>query len=150
MADTGARRARPLLISNHPLYQIFLPIPIICFVGAVLTDLTYLSHPDMMWIDFSSWLLLAGLIGGAIAGIILVIELVRMGRDRPSALTIHFLLLLAAWIVAVFNSFVHTRDGWTAVAGTGLILSILGAVLALVAGWFWRSAVAETVVGDAS
>ena len=93
-----------------------------------------------MWLDFSSWLLLAGLIGGVLAGIVLVIELFRAGATRKGALTIHFVLLLAAWIVELFNSFIHTRDGWTAVAGTGIVLSIIAVLLSLAAGWFWQSA----------
>ena len=51
-----------------------------------------------------------------------------------------FALLLAAWIVEFINSLVHARDGWTAVVPTGLILSIVGAVLVLIAGWLNRVA----------
>lgn len=130
----------------HPLYPALLPVPIICFVGALLTDLAYVASPEMMWLDFSSWLLLAGLIGGGLAGALLIVEWIR-ARDRR-ALSAHFLLLLAAWVVEVFNSFIHARDGWTAVVPTGLSLSIVATVLALLAGWFWQSAhprMAETV-----
>lgn len=141
MAPSIDRAARgPLAVAGHPVYSALLPIPIICFTGAMLTDITYSRAPDMMWLDFSSWLLLFGLIGGGIAGVVLIAELVRAGPGRKGPLTVHFLLLLAAWIVAVFNSFIHTRDGWTAVVPTGLLLSIAAAVLSLAAGWFWQSA----------
>ena len=122
----------------HPLYAAVLPIPIICFVGVLITDLAYIASADMMWLDFSSWLLLAGLIGGGVAGALLIIELIR-AHDRRRLLP-HFLLLLAAWVVEVFNSFIHARDGWTAVVPTGLTLSIVAALLGLLAGWFWQSA----------
>lgn len=141
MAEGTARAGlRPLRVAAHPVYSTLLPIPIVCFIAALITDLVYLGHPDMMWLDFSSWLLLAGLIGGGFAGVVLIFELVRAGRARAGALTLHFILLLAAWLVEVFNSFIHARDGWTAVAGTGITLSILGALLSLAAGWFWQSA----------
>lgn len=130
----------PIRIAGHPIYTMLLPIPIVCFVGTVITDLIYLSQPDMMWLDFSAWLLLAGLIGGGIAGVLLIIDFIGAGRARTSALTGHFVLLLAAWIVEVFNSFIHARDGWTAVAGTGITLSIVGALLSITAGWLWQSA----------
>jgi uncharacterized membrane protein len=91
-----------------------------------------------MWLDFSSWLLLAGLIGGGVAGVLLIVELVR-AKDRRALLP-HFLLLLAAWVVEVFNSFIHARDGWTAVVPAGLSLSIVASVLGLLAGWAWQSA----------
>ena len=129
---------RVISIARHPLYALFLPVPIVCFVGALLTDLAYLdSGGNLVWVNFSSWLLAAGLLFGAIAGIFLLIDVVRGIRGVG---LFGFLLLLAAWIVELINSFVHARDGWTAVAGAGLILSIVGVVLVLIAGWLWRSA----------
>ncbi|MCD2322946.1 DUF2231 domain-containing protein [Sphingomonas sp. IC-56] len=129
-----------LAIAGHPIYTALLPIPIVCFIGALITDIAYTGSPEMMWIDFSSWLLLAGLIGGGFAGVILILELFRAGRGRSRALLLHFILLLAAWVVEVFNSFIHARDGWTAVVPTGLTLSIIAVVLSLLAGWFWQTA----------
>lgn len=140
MAEATARPARrPIGIAGHPIYSALLPIPIVCFIGALLTDITYSGAPDMMWLDFSTWLLLAGLIGGGFAGLILLIELVRAGSGRRGLLAVHFLLLFAAWVVEIFNSFIHTRDGWTAVVPIGLTLSVIAVVLSLLAGWFWQS-----------
>ncbi|MBB5711005.1 DUF2231 domain-containing protein [Sphingomonas xinjiangensis] len=136
----GQRSRGRLAIGGHPIYSTLLPIPILCFIGALVTDIVYTRSPEMMWLDFSSWLLFAGLIGGGIAGAILIIELVRSGRARSGALSIHFVLLLSAWIVEVLNSFIHARDGWTAVVPTGMTLSIVAVVLSLLAGWFWQSA----------
>jgi len=135
----AAAPRRPVGMGRHPIYSALLPIPILAFIGALITDLAYASAPDMMWLDFSTWLLLAGLIGGGLVGVLLVIEMVRTGRGRRGALGVHALLLLAAWVVEVFNSFVHARDGWTAVVPTGLILSVIAVVLSLLAGWFWQS-----------
>src|ERR1043165_7806968 len=132
------RRARPIAIARHPLYALFLPVPIVCFIGALITDLSYLNRGgNLLWLNFSSWLLAAGLLFGAIAGLFLLIDVIRGVRGLGLW---GFLLLLAAWIVELINSFVHARAGWTAVAGTGLILSIVGVVLVLIAGWLWRSA----------
>lgn len=125
-------------LAAHPLYPALLPIPIICFAGALITDLAYIASTEMMWLDFSSWLLLAGLIGGGLAGALLIIELIRSHNRR--ALVPHLACLFAAWVIAVFNSFIHARDGWTAVVPTGLSLSIAATVLGVLAGWFWQSA----------
>ena len=149
MAQSSARAARsPLGIAGHPLYSALLPVPIVCFIGALLTDIAYSRAPDMMWLDFSSWLLLAGLVVGGVAGLVLIIELIRAGSSRTGALTVHFLLLLAAWVVEVFNSFIHARDGWTAVVPTGITLSFLAVALSLLAGWFWQTA-SRRHAGDA-
>jgi uncharacterized membrane protein len=133
------RPVRPIAIVRHPLSTLFLPVPIVCFVGALLTDLAYLgSDGNRLWVNFSSWLLAAGLAVGAIAAVLIVIDVIR-GIRRGGGL-VALLLLLGAWIVELINSLVHARDGWTAVAGAGLILSIVGVLLVLVAGWLWRSA----------
>ena len=138
MAETVAHRpVRPISIVRHPIYSLFLPVPVVCFIGALITDLSYLnSGGNLLWVNFSAWLLAAGLVFGVVVLIILLIDAIR-----GSAAWLAFGLLLAAWIVEFINSLVHARDGWTAVAGLGLILSIIGAVLVLVAGWFSRRAV---------
>jgi uncharacterized membrane protein len=130
---------RGLPVGRHPIYSALLPVPILCFIGALATDLTYTQTEDFMWLNFSSWLLLVGLIGGGLAGAVAVIDLLRGGRHRDG-LTVHLGLLLAAWVTEVFNSFIHARDGWTAVVPTGMTLSVIAAILALLAGWFWQSA----------
>lgn len=133
MAETHAHRhARPIAIAQRPISNLLLPVPIICFAGAVLTDWAYLgSDGNLTWLFFSTWLIPAGLVFGGFAALFLLIDAIRLRGGW-----IAFLLLAAAWIVELFNSFIHMRDGWTAVAGTGFILTIVGAVLALLAGWF--------------
>ena len=142
----GRPDRRLLAVAGHPIYSALLPIPVICFIGALITDIVYAGAPDMLWLDFSAWLLLAGLVAGGVAGLVLIVELIRAGRARTGALIVHFLLLLAAWVVEVFNSFIHARDGWTAVVPTGLVLSVIAVLLCLTAGWFWQSARARLAV----
>jgi len=113
-----------------------LPIPIVCFIGNLLTDISYLnSGGNLTWLNFSTWLNAAGLFFGAIVAVMLLVESVR-GSVGWGA----FAFLLAALIVEFFNALIHARDGWTAVSGAGLILSIIGVVLILVSGWLWQSA----------
>jgi uncharacterized membrane protein len=138
----------PVAIARHPIYSMLFPIPIVCFTAALVTDIVYSSAPHMMWLDFSSWLILAGLIFGGFAGVLLIVELFRASEaERRGPLGLHFVLALAAWVVEVFNAFIHARDGYTAVVPTGLTLSIIAVVLSLAAGWFWQSAWHRT--GDA-
>jgi len=133
MAEAATRRGtRPIAFAARPLYSILLPIPAVCFVGALLTDLAYRgSGGNLLWLNFSSWLIAAGLLFAALAGFLLLID-----AARGAVPWISFGILLAAWIVEFVNSLVHARDGWTAVVPLGLILSIVGAVLVLAAAWF--------------
>lgn len=137
MDETVARRpVRPLSIARYPISAMIVPVPVVCFVGALITDLAYRgSGGTLLWVNFSSWLIAAGLVFGAIAAVVLLVDVFRGAAGWPA-----FALLLAAWIVEFINSLVHARDGWTAVVPTGLILSIVGAVLVLIAGWLSRVA----------
>jgi uncharacterized membrane protein len=141
LAESIARPARrPTGVTGHSIYTALLPVPIVCFIGALVSDAVYVGAPDMLWLDLSSWLLFAGLVVGGVVGALLILMLFRAGTGRRGALFLHFVLLLAAWVVEVFNSLIHSRDGWTAVVPTGITLSAIAVVLALLAGWFWQSA----------
>ena len=129
---------RPISIAGRPVYAIFLSVAVVCFTATVLTDLTYEgSDGNLVWLEFSTWLVAAGLLFGAIALLLMLID--RLRGVGWAAL----LVLLCTWIVELFNSLIHARDGWTAVVPTGLILSVIGAVLALLAGWLSHSARVE-------
>jgi uncharacterized membrane protein len=59
--------ARPIAVARHPIFSMLLPVPIVCFVGALLTDLSYVnSGGNLLWVNFSSWLIAAGLTFGGI------------------------------------------------------------------------------------
>jgi uncharacterized membrane protein len=132
MAESVRRPVvRSIAIANRPVSSTLLPIPIICFIGAVLTDLSYRgSGGNLLWVNFSSWLIASGLLFGALAGLAVLIDAIR-----GAAPWLSFGLFVAAWIVEFINSLVHARDGWTSVVPLGLTLSIIGALLILLAGW---------------
>jgi uncharacterized membrane protein len=136
MADARLRSAkRPIAIVRRPLSSLLLPIPVVCFLGAMLTDLSYMnSGGNLTWVNFSSWLLAAGLAFGAFAGLVLLIDAIR-----GAASWIQFGLLVVTFVVEFINSLVHARDGWTAVVPLGLTLSIVGAILILLTGWLVQS-----------
>lgn len=135
----AARRTRLIAVGGHPIYSILLPVPVVCFLGALLTDFTYLrSDGSPIWRDFSTWLLLFGLLGGLLAGIILAIDFFRDRTIRTGPGWSHLLTFGLAMLVETANIFIHERDGWTAVAGPGVVLSALGAVLFLIAAWLYR------------
>ncbi|MGZ2410783.1 putative membrane protein [Sphingomonas sp. F9_3S_D5_B_2] len=131
---------RPIAIADRPLYAMLLPIPVICFIGGLITDLTFRgSDGNMLWLDFSSWLIAAGLLFGAVAALILLIDVIRGLGGRGAIIWTQFGLLAAALIIELINSFIHARDGWTAVVPTGLMLSIISVLLILGSGWLWQS-----------
>lgn len=141
MAEAARPASRPISIVRHPIYAMLLPVPVVCFLGALVTDVAYLkSGGNLLWLSFSTWLLLAGLLFGVVAALVLLIDMVRSPGMRDGTGWAHLLFLSAALLVEFFSIFVHERDGWTAVVPIGLTLSIVGAALILIAGWLRRPA----------
>lgn len=129
-------------IAGHPIHPMLVPFPIVCFTGTLITDFVYWRTYDIFWGDMSDWLLTFGLI---ISIFVVIAGLTDfLGERRIRALPqawIHGIGNAVALILAIFNAFVHTRDAWTSVVPTGLILSLLTVLILLVTVWFGRDMV---------
>lgn len=134
MAEFVQKKTSPVATVTGPLYLLLFPIPVVCFVGALLTDIVYSGDAVIEWLNFSEWLIAAGLALGAFAALASLVELIAAAPLRTSILGWgHIFLFWAAMVVELFNSLVHSVDGWTAVVPTGLILSVIGSLLAVAA-----------------
>jgi uncharacterized membrane protein len=138
-------------IAGHPLHPMLVPFPIVCFVGTLATDLAYWRTADPMWANFSAWLLAAGLFFGALAALAGLIDFWSNRSVRAQAPAWpHMLGNILALALSLINAFVHSRDGWTSVVPTGLILSASVVVILLFTGWMGWSMVYRHRVGVAS
>lgn len=135
-------------LGQHPIHPILVPFPIVCFVGTLLTDLTYWATAEMMWADFSSWLVTVGVIMGYLAAIAGLIDFSsnRLIRAQTPAWP-HAAGNALVLILATINMFVHTRDAWTSVVPWGLTLSALVVLVLLFTGWMGWSMVYRHGVG---
>jgi uncharacterized membrane protein len=123
-------------IAGHPIHPMLVTIPIACFVGTLLTDIAYAETANMQWANFSAWMLTVGLIVAFFAVIAGLIDFFSDRRIRDlRAAWIHGIGNAIALIVAIFNAFIHTRDAYTSVVPTGLILSIVTVLILCVTGW---------------
>jgi uncharacterized membrane protein len=93
------------------------------FVGALVTDLVYWQMPDVMWERFSIWLIMAGLVMAGLAVLAYVINSLAGRRRRGGTVWPRLTGYAVAVCLAVINAFVHSRDGYTAVVPSGLMLS---------------------------
>lgn len=126
-------------VAGHPYSSLLLPVPVVCFTGALLTDIAYAnSGGTLQWVNFSSWLIAAGLLFGVIAALLAIIDLARLPALRSPWGWGALGLLIASLVIEFINSLVHARDGWTAVVPSGMILSAISAVLILSYGWAWH------------
>lgn len=107
------------------------------FTLTLLSDLMYVQSKVLMWKDFSSWLLLAGLVAGGMAVVLWLIGLVVYRAPQVWAVVLVDGLVLA---VGILNSLVHAGDGWTGVVPWGVGLSALACLLMIVPAVLRRTA----------
>jgi uncharacterized membrane protein len=135
-------------VGGHPIHPMLVPFPIACFFGAFVTDLVYWWTDNTQWETFSVWLLSAGMVMAGfavIAGLIDFIGNKHIRALRPAWL--HVLGNAVALILSLINAFVHSRDGYTAVIPTGLILSTLVVLILMFTAWSGWSMVYRHGVG---
>jgi uncharacterized membrane protein len=135
---------------SRPIYALLASFSIACFVGAFVMDIVYWRSMSFMWVTFSVWLLAAGLVAAALAVITGIVAFIVDRRVRMLGPTRIQLLGYALVIVlSLFNAFVHSRDGYTAVVPTGIILSGVVVLLVMVTGWMNRKPVYRLRLGVA-
>ena len=64
-------------LRDHPLHAMLVPIPIVCFVATLVTDIVYWRTAAMLWADMSAWLLVVGLIVSLFAATAGIIDFLR-------------------------------------------------------------------------
>jgi uncharacterized membrane protein len=130
-----------MAIGGVPIHAMLVPFPIVCFTGALLSDITYSNSPQVQWANFSEWLLAVGLIMGVLAAIFGLIDFLAAGKARPRIGWVHLIGNAVVLVLALFNNLVHARDGWTGVVPTGLTLSAITVLILIVTGYLgWRMA----------
>ncbi|MFC4254749.1 hypothetical protein GRI97_04885 [Altererythrobacter xixiisoli] len=119
-----------------PLHRLLLAFPIALYAGGLASDITYLNSEVVQWSHFAAWMIAGAQAFGAL---VLVFALFGAIRRRKHAWRgrsmVYLLLVVVMWTAGLINSFQHSRDGWSSVGNTGLVLSIVCTLAALVAGW---------------
>lgn len=107
------------------------------FTLTLLTDWAYTQSMILMWKDFSSWLLFAGLTAGGLAVALWLIGLlVYRRRQLWGVVALNAVVLGMAFI----NSLIHAGDGWTAIMPWGIGVSLVTCLLMLVSAALRRMA----------
>jgi uncharacterized membrane protein len=144
--ETGLRSTAS--IGGHPIHAMLVQFPIVCFVGAFITDIIYWHSMSFIWEMFSVWLLTAGLVGAGLSVIAGLVDFVGDRRIRQlRSAWIHALGNGLVIVLSVINAFVHSRDGYTAVVPTGIVLSGVVVFIMMITGWMGREMVYRHRVG---
>ena len=127
-----APRQTSSVAARHSLHGRIVPLGAGLLIAAFLTDLLYWRTVEVQWETFSVWLITGGLLLAAISGLALLVDIL-FRRGRVISLPM-FVLFTAAVVLSIFNVFVHSRDGYTAVVPSGLWLSAVVTLLLILAG----------------
>lgn len=132
--------------SPGPLHATLLAGTVPLFLGALLCDIAYYRSYQIQWSTFAAWLIAGALV---FAGLALLCALVHLARahDRAGQPLAYLLLLLATWALGFLNALEHAKDAW-GVMPWGLLLSALGAPLAIAATWVGLSPAPRYVGGE--
>ena len=129
-------RSTIVSLDAHPIHPMLVPLATACFFGAFVTDLVYWWTDAVQWETFSVWLLSAGMVMAGFAVLAGLIDSVRHKQIRTlRPAWFHVLANVIALILGLVNAFVHSRDGYTAVIPTGLILSALIVLILMFNAW---------------
>lgn len=119
----------------NPLHAILLAFPVVLFVGAVASDWAYLATAEIQWSNFSAWLIAFGLVFGGLALAWAFVSAILRPRGWRGGRGIHLAALIVMWVFGFLNALLHSRDAWYSVTAAGMILSLITALAALIAGW---------------
>jgi uncharacterized membrane protein len=126
-------------IGRPPFFRGLAAFAASCFVGALASDTAYWRTANMMWADFSAWLLTVGVIVGYVTVAVVLIETFAIRSPLCGRVTWRYALgNLVALILATFDTLVHTRDAWTSVVPWGLVLSAATVLVLILTGRMTR------------
>ena len=139
-------RLGPSLPHRFYFYKPLRALAASSLVGALASDLAYWRTADFVWADFSDWLVFAAVVVGFFALIVAVVEGLARKQSSGAEFSLFYALLnVIAWILAVLDMFVHTRDSWTSVAPWGLALSLLSVLAVFASTWLQHAATSPAI-----
>jgi uncharacterized membrane protein len=125
---------------RRPVYPLLAAFAASCLLGTLATDVAYWLTADIMWADFSDWLVTTGVIVGYLTIIVALIETIAIRSAHLRRWNWAWGIgLIVALLLATLNMFVHTRDAWTSVVPWGVVLSAVVVVMVCVSAWMTRA-----------
>jgi uncharacterized membrane protein len=122
-------------IAGHPIHPMLIPFPIVCFIGALVTDIVFLNNHLHGWATASRYLLAVGLVFAALAAVAGLTDFMGDERVRRSSDALkHMLANVTAVVLEIVNLFVRLRSD-AAIEKIGVYLSVLVVLILVYSGW---------------
>ena len=132
----------PTTIKSHPLHPIFVEFPIVLWIFSFAADIAYLAGANPVWAAIAFYSMIAGIIGAIVAAIPGFIDLLSISdpnlRKMANTHAVLNVIVLALFIINWFWRLTTTMS-----ANGPFVLSIIGVVIMLVAGWIGADLVHE-------
>ncbi|HEX2581449.1 MAG TPA: DUF2231 domain-containing protein [Dongiaceae bacterium] len=139
-------------IVGHPLHPSLIPFPVVYLFSAALTDIAFNYTQDQFWLHASLWLIGAGVIMAAVAGIFGAADFLSRRAIREENYSwyhglgngVILILALINWIMRLSDR----QPGQPLTLGNGeMTLSIVCALGVLVTAWIGGEMVYKRLMG---
>ncbi|MDX2137540.1 MAG: DUF2231 domain-containing protein [Chloroflexota bacterium] len=135
-------------IAGHPVHAILVNFPIAFLTGALISDVVYLISQDAFWAQAAYWLLIAGLVSGAVAAAVGSVDFWSNPHIRSlRAAWAHMIGNVIILVIVLINILARANNIEAAVVPQGILLSAITGALLFVTGWFGGALVYEHRVG---
>ena len=121
-------------IGGHPIHPMLIPFPIVCFIGAFVTDLVYSRNLDSGWATASHWLLIVGLVMAALAALAGLTDFFGDKRIQSGDAIKHMLANVTAVVLELVNLLLRLGND-DFIPSTGVYISGVVVLILLYSCW---------------
>lgn len=124
-----------ITIGGHPVHPMLIPFPVGFFALLAVSDIVFWATAEPFWAQLSLYLLIGGLVTGALAALLGLVDFVSLKAvRRGGAGWLHFFLNLAVIVISLANLMVRFYEPAANVVPAGVTLSLAVVALLLVSG----------------
>jgi uncharacterized membrane protein len=121
-------------IGGHPIHPMLIPFPIVCFIGAFVTDVVYSRNLDSGWATASHWLLIVGLVMAALAAVAGLTDFFGDKRVQSGDAIKHMLANVTAVVLELVNLLLRLGNA-DFIPSVGVYISGVVVLILLYSGW---------------
>jgi len=122
-------------IAGHPIHPMLIPFPIVCFIGAFVTDIVFTRNHDAGWATASHWLLGVGLVMAALAAVAGLTDYLGDERVRRLSDALKHMLANVTAVVLELVNFILRLKNPDFIDSTGIYISGIVVLILVYSGW---------------
>ncbi|GAA4004186.1 DUF2231 domain-containing protein [Sphingomonas humi] len=135
-------------IAGHPIHPLLIPFPIVSFIGALVTDVMWLSTREGGWATASNWLLGVGLVTALAAAAAGMADYFGDDRVRKiGAATKHMIANIVVLTLEAVNLVIRLTGTPEQIGAIGIWLSFASVLILAYSGWLGGELVYRHRVG---